>query len=40
VLTGLKHLTTEGLLDWHGEEMLRLLLSQCKRLARFYEEGE
>jgi DNA-directed RNA polymerase specialized sigma24 family protein len=40
VQTGLKHLTTEGLLDWHGEDMLRLLPSQCKRLARFYEEGE
>jgi hypothetical protein len=40
VQMGLKHLTTEGLLNWHGEEMLRLLSSQCKRLARFYEEGE
>ncbi len=40
VQTGLKHLTTEGLLNWHGEEMLRLHSSQCKRLARFYEEGE
>jgi DNA-directed RNA polymerase specialized sigma24 family protein len=40
VQTGLKHLTTEGLLNWHGEEALRLLPSQCKRLARFYEEGE
>lgn len=40
VQMGLKHLTTEGLLDWRGEETLRLLPSQCKRLARFYEEGE
>ncbi|HLQ10396.1 MAG TPA: hypothetical protein VK134_02260 [Ktedonobacteraceae bacterium] len=40
VQTGLKHLTTEGLVTWHGEEILRLLPSQCKRLARFYEEGE
>jgi DNA-directed RNA polymerase specialized sigma24 family protein len=40
VQTGLKHLTTEGLLNWHGEEVLRLLPSQYKRLARFYEEGE
>lgn len=40
VQMGLKHLTTEGLLDWRGEERLRLLPSQCKRLARFYEEGE
>ena len=40
VQTGLKHLTTEGLLDWHGEDILRLLPSQCKRLARFYEESE
>lgn len=40
VQTGLKHLTSEGLLDWHGEATLRLLPSQCKRLARFYEEGE
>lgn len=40
VQMGLKHLTTEGLLDWHGEDTLRLLPSQCKRLARFYEEGE
>ena len=40
VQMGLKHLTTEGLLDWHGEETLRLLPSQCRRLGRFYEEGE
>jgi DNA-directed RNA polymerase specialized sigma24 family protein len=40
VQIGLKHLTTEGLLDWRGEDTLRLLPSQCKRLARFYEEGE
>ncbi|HLX59302.1 MAG TPA: hypothetical protein VKR83_19980 [Ktedonobacteraceae bacterium] len=40
VQTGLRHLATEGLLDWHGEEILRLLPSQCRRLARFYEEGE
>ncbi|HKV59799.1 MAG TPA: hypothetical protein VJO32_16025 [Ktedonobacteraceae bacterium] len=40
VRTGLKHLTSEGLLDWHGEATLSLLPSQFKRLARFYEEGE
>lgn len=40
VQTGLRHLTTEGLLEWRGEDILRLLPSQCKRLARFYEEGE
>ena len=40
VQMGLKHLTSGGLLDWRGEGTLRLLPSQCKRLARFYEEGE
>ncbi len=40
VQAGLKHLTAEGLLDWHGDEVIRLLPAQCKRLARFYEEGE
>ena len=40
VQTGLRHLAAEGLLDWHGEEVLHLLPAQCKRLARFYEEGE
>jgi hypothetical protein len=40
VQAGLKHLATQGLLDWHGGETLRLLPLQRKRLARFYEEGE
>jgi len=37
VQTGLQHLVAEGLLDWSGEETIRLTSSQCKRLARFYE---
>ncbi len=37
VQTGLQHLVAEGLLDWYGEETIRLTSSQCKRLARFYE---
>jgi hypothetical protein len=40
VQMGLKHLVAEGLLDWQGEETLHLTSSQCKRLARFYEESE
>ncbi len=40
VRTGLRHLVTEGLLDWHGEDTVRCSLEQRKRLARFYEEGE
>jgi hypothetical protein len=40
VQTGLKHLVSEGLLDWHGEETVRFSSVQHKHLARFYEEGE
>jgi hypothetical protein len=35
---GLKQLVTEGLLDWHGEDTIRLTVAQKKRLARFYKQ--
>jgi hypothetical protein len=37
VQVGLKQLVTEGLLDWHGEQVVRLTGAQKKRLARYYE---
>jgi DNA-directed RNA polymerase specialized sigma24 family protein len=40
VLKGLSHLARVGLLDWHGEEVVRITSVQLKHLARFYEEGE
>ena len=40
VRSGLQHLVTEGLLDWHGEEIVEFSFEQRKHLARFYEEGE
>jgi hypothetical protein len=40
VITGLKHLVTEDLLDWDGEAIVRFSSAQAKRLARFYIEGE
>jgi len=40
VLKGLNHLARVGLLDWHGEEIVRFTSVQRKHLARFYEEGE
>ena len=40
VLKGLSHLARVGLLDWHGEEIVRITIVQLKHLARFYEEGE
>ncbi len=40
VLKGLNHLVRVGLLDWHGEEIVRFSSVQLKHLARFYEEGE
>jgi hypothetical protein len=40
VLKGLNHLARVGLLDWHGEEIVRFSSVQLKHLARFYEEGE
>jgi len=36
VKTGLKQLAAEDLLDWHGEEVVRLTDAQKKRLERFY----
>jgi len=40
VIKGLNHLARVGLLDWHGEEIVRITLVQLKHLAHFYEEGE
>jgi DNA-directed RNA polymerase specialized sigma24 family protein len=40
VLKGLNHLARVGLLDWHGEEIVRITSVQLKHLARFYEEEE
>ena len=37
VRMGLKQLVTEGLLNWHGEQIVRCSSAQEKRLARFYE---
>jgi hypothetical protein len=37
VQIGLKQLVTEGLLDWHGERLVRLTGAQKKLLARYYE---
>lgn len=38
VQKGLIHLVREGLLEWHGEEIVRCSSVQLKRLTRFYEE--
>lgn len=38
VRKGLQELTTDGLLDWHGEEKVQLTSAQLKRLTRFYKE--
>ena len=38
VQTGLQHLANAGLLDWHGEEMVRMTPAQQKGLTRFYED--
>lgn len=38
VRVGLQELVAEGLLDWHGEDHIRLTAAQVKRLARFYRE--
>jgi tRNA nucleotidyltransferase/poly(A) polymerase len=35
---GLHELVAEGLLDWHGEDIVYLTTAQAKRLARFYKE--
>ena len=40
MLKGLNHLARVGLLDWHGEEIVRITSVQLKHLARFYEEEE
>jgi hypothetical protein len=36
----LMHLVRAGLLQWHGEEIVRFSSVQLKRLARFYVEEE
>lgn len=38
VQTGLQHLVNAGLLDWQGEEILRVTPAQQKGLTRFYED--
>jgi hypothetical protein len=38
VRVGLQELVAEGLLDWHGEDHVRLTAAQVKSLARFYRE--
>src|SRR6266700_5167333 len=38
VQKGLKHLVRAGLLEWHGEEIIRFSSVQLKHLARFYDE--
>jgi len=40
VQKGLKHLVRAGLLEWHGEEIVRFSSFQLKHLARFYDEEE
>jgi hypothetical protein len=38
VRKGLAMLVSEGLLTWHGEEIVHLSIDQAKRLSRFYKE--
>jgi hypothetical protein len=38
VQTGLQHLTRAGLLNWQGEDVIRMTSAQRKLLTRFYEE--
>jgi hypothetical protein len=38
VRSGLNELVAEGLLDWQGEETVRLTATQRRRLSRFYRE--
>ncbi len=38
VQTGLQHLTRAGILNWQGEEVVRVTPAQRKLLTRFYEE--
>lgn len=40
MMKGLNHLARVGLLDWHGEEIVRISPVQLRHLARFYELGE
>lgn len=40
VQTGLRHLVSEGLLDWQGEEIVQFSSEQRKHLERYFEEGE
>jgi len=40
VQAGLERLVKVGLLEWHGEEVVRCSSIQLKHLTRFYEEGE
>lgn len=35
---GLAELAREGLVDWHGEDVVQLTIDQVKRLSRFYQE--
>jgi hypothetical protein len=37
---GQNHLVRVGLLDWQGEEIVRITSVQLKHLARFYHEEE
>jgi DNA-directed RNA polymerase specialized sigma24 family protein len=38
VRAGLKELVAEGLLNWQGEDVVRLTAAQLKRLARYYRD--
>lgn len=38
VCQGLAELAREGLVDWHGEDVVQLTIDQVKRLSRFYQE--
>jgi len=37
VRQGLAELASEGLVDWHGEDVVQLSIDQVKRLSRFYQ---
>lgn len=38
VRSGLQSLTSEGLLNWHGEPTVTITVPQAKRLARYYKD--
>ena len=40
VRLGLAELAREGLVDWHGEDVVQITADQVKRLSRFYREEE